>query len=306
MSGWYLMHRGWMASPDFQAEPFTEREAFVWSIEQAAYKAHDQWFNGSQFSVERSEFVTSIRKMAATFGWGEKRVRLFMARMAKRQKWALRPAHEGAHGPTILTVCNYDRFQASPDGEGAPEDAAKDAARAQRGRSEGAQQKEGLSNSNEGEARKLEASPLRAAPLPYDDALAAWTEAASVKGWKPLNPQLSADRRKGLGSILKSDGLAGFVAVLQRAMDSEWLGGPDPPAWFNFTFICKPTNFLKVKEGNYDRSFSTSSSAKQSPWLDARAQLGGGVSNPASGGLHAEPAHGLLRISASPEGVGPR
>ena len=211
MSGWYLMHRGWMASPDFQAERFTEREAFVWSIEQAAYKAHDQWFNGSQFAVGRSEFVTSSRKMAATFGWGEKRVRLFMARMAKRQKWALRATQQGAHGPTILTVCNYDRFQASPDAEGAPEDAAEGAARAQLGRSEGAQQKEGLSNSNEGEASKEEASPPRSPNLPYSDALEAWSQAAAIAGWKPLNPDLTDKRRTGLGKILKAHGLDGFV-----------------------------------------------------------------------------------------------
>ncbi len=102
--GWYRMHRGWMASPDFQQEPFTEREAFLWSIEQAAFEPHEQWFNGVQIPVDRSEFVTSIRKMATAFQWGEKRVRLFLARMVKRQKWTQRATRSGAHGPTVLIV----------------------------------------------------------------------------------------------------------------------------------------------------------------------------------------------------------
>src|SRR5688572_16337356 len=97
IAGFYLMHRGWMASQDFQPEPFTEREAFLWSIEQAAHRAHLQWFNGSQIPVERGEFVTSSRKMADAFQWGEKRVRGFLQRMEKREKWTLRRAGVGAH-----------------------------------------------------------------------------------------------------------------------------------------------------------------------------------------------------------------
>ncbi|HEX8413433.1 MAG TPA: hypothetical protein VF637_06040, partial [Sphingomicrobium sp.] len=78
MSGWYIMHRGWMDS--FKPEPFTEREAFLWSIEQAAIKNHDQWFNGLRVPVTRGEFATSLRLMAEAFSWSVKRVRGFMER----------------------------------------------------------------------------------------------------------------------------------------------------------------------------------------------------------------------------------
>src|SRR6476620_452863 len=122
------MHRGWMASADFRPEPFTEREAFLWSIEQAAHCPHDQWFNGQQIPVDRGEFATSIRKMAAAFRWSDKRSRLFIARMLRAGKWAQRRAHEGAHSATVLTVCNYARFQspalAKGAADGAPEGAA--------------------------------------------------------------------------------------------------------------------------------------------------------------------------------------
>src|SRR4051794_1696789 len=102
MSGWFIMRRGWMES--FRPEPFTEREAFLWSIEQAAWEPHDQWFNGQKIRVERGEFATSLRSMSEAFSWTVKRVRGFMERMGKDEKWAQRQAHSGAQSPTVLSV----------------------------------------------------------------------------------------------------------------------------------------------------------------------------------------------------------
>jgi hypothetical protein len=275
--GWFLVHRGWMTSPDFQPEPFTEREAFLWSIEQAAFEPHLQWFNGVQIPVGRGEFVTSSRKMAAAFRWGEKRARLFIARMERREKWALRETQLGAHGPRVLTVCNYDRFQTAKREEGAASDAAEGAAGAQAGRSQDAQQNECLKNGNEGERREIEAAPAARAPsLPYDLAVEAWSQIAPLKGWTPAKPTLplSAKRLKMLGGTLKVHGIEGWIAGLQRAADSPLLGGPDPPGWFNFEFAINPNNFLKLYEGNYDKSFSgTPANSDGSAWLDARQSM---------------------------------
>jgi hypothetical protein len=267
MSGWYLMHRGWMQSPDFLPEPFTEREAFLWSIEQAAHGPHLQWFNRHQVPVERGEFVTSIRKMASAFGWGDKRVRGFTARMVKCGKWAQR----GAHPNSILTVCNYEQFQSPQKVKGT----AEGRPRAHSGHTQGTQQKEGLNNGDEGQ-RIEKASPPRSPAQPIADALAAWSQIAAVKGWSPVSPTvpLNDKRRKGLSRVLGTYGLDGWIAGLQRAADSQMLGGPDPPAWFNLSFVCSLDNFTKLHEGNYDRSFSHKP-AGQSPWLAARDQLRG-------------------------------
>lgn len=278
MSGWFLLHRGWMASPDFQQEPFTEREAFLWSIEQAAHSPHIQWFNGVEIAVDRGEFATSSRKMAAVFGWGDKRVRLFTARMVRRQKWAQRAAQQGAHVATILTVCNYERFQAPAKAKGAPTDAPEGAARAQLGRTEDAQQKEGLNNSDElkamGEERALVA---RAPAQPVSKAWDAWKEIAKPKGWIKGEPKLSPARSAGLSKILKEHGWEGWIEALQRAADSALLGGPDPPGWFNSDFVTTPHKFLKLYEGNYDQQFTSSGSQQRSSaWLDAREQLSAG------------------------------
>lgn len=141
--GWYIMHRGWMQSDDFAPAPYTEREAFLWSIESAAYLAHDQWFNRELIPVERGEFVTSIREMARVFEWSEKSVRTFIAKMCRVGKWSQRRAQPRAKAPTVIIVCNYDFYQSSGARQGAAEGTELGTPKAHEGHSAGTQQKEG-------------------------------------------------------------------------------------------------------------------------------------------------------------------
>ena len=275
-AGWVLLHRSVWESRDFKPEPFSEREAFIWSISQAAHAPHKQWFNGVRIAVNRGEFATSTRKLAAIFKWSEKRVRSFIGRMETGGNWTHHSPHLSPHHATIISICNYARFQKPGRKADAPIAAPKGAVETHPGRTEDAQQKEGIKNSNEGKRIEAEATPLLApsVALPFGDAVEAWTQAAALKNWTPRKPTLSDKRRKGLGKILTAHGLEGWVLAIQRAIDSPLLGGPDPPAWFNFEFVCDPNKFLKLSEGNYDKPFSSGrSELRSSTWLEARAEL---------------------------------
>lgn len=268
--GWFKLHRGWMGSPDFQAEPFTEREAFLWSIEQAAFEPHVQWFNGHEIAVGVGAFATSIRKMATAFQWREKRVRLFVARMERRGKWAQQKAQEGAHLATILTVCNYAFYQGREGDEGTAGGTVKGTPGAQQGHSGGTQHKK-EEERKEGKEQVVKASPSPAHP--FADAVAIWTEFAGRHGWTPLNPTLTDKRKRGLGRILSAHGLDGWRAALERAASGETLGGHDPPGWFNFTFLCSLDNFTKTYEGNYDRAFNRSNDTRKAAWQSANERV---------------------------------
>lgn len=275
MSGWYLMHRGWMRSGDFRPEPFTDREAYQWSIEQAAFEPHRQWFNGTLYMVGRGEFITSLHAMGAAFQWSDKRVRGFTQRMVKAGKWAKQGAHAGAKAPTRLVVLNYDEFQRPPREWGEAKGIAKGERGAKQGRREGEEQKERLNNSNEFQTRDEERGLAPRAPAqPVSKAWNAWKEIAKLKGWIKGDPKLSPPRSAGLSKILKEHGWGGWIEALQRAADSELLGGHDPPGWFNSDFVTTPTKFLKLYEGNYDKQFSGSGRQQQrDAFLEARDRL---------------------------------
>lgn len=270
MSGWFVMHRGWMDS--FKPEPFTEREAFLWSIEQAAFQEHDQWFNGHRITVARGEFVTSLRDMEKAFGWSLKRIRGFMDRMGKAQKWAHRRAYDGAQSPTIISVCNYDAYQSVSDAGGTVEGTAKGTRRAQSGHSKGTQQKEG-NKGNKAEDRPSVSSPgaddLAETAVPRSRSLALVPAVDVVRCAfddfelmrRSINPaarpaEFTDDRRKKLAARLSDiGGPEAWREVLAIITASRFLRGEtsqNGSLVANIDWLLKPQNLRKVREGNYD------------------------------------------------------
>jgi hypothetical protein len=126
-----------MWDPVFRPAQFTEREAYAWSVERAAYADHTQWFNMQEIPVRRGEFACSLNAMAEVFGWKVKRVRLFLDRMIRAGRWAKRKAFEGAKAPTVLIICDYEEMQAASSGrgkgQGSTERLSKDPPRQRRG-----------------------------------------------------------------------------------------------------------------------------------------------------------------------------
>lgn len=275
MSGWYIMRRGWMDG--FKPEPFTEREAFLWSIEQAAWEDHDQWFNGHRIAVRRGEFVTSLRTMAEAFGWTVKRVRGLMERLGKAGNWAHRPAYDGAQAPTVLSVVNYAKYQELPRVEGTAKGTVQGTRRAQQGHSEGTQQN--LRKPQETPLEKDSPSDSSSSTLPdlpqilpmqlpvvvvASDAVAdafAGYEAVRrefVPGAKSLT--LNDVRRKKLAARIGDvGGSEGWGRVLACIRGSPFLRGETAPNYrfAEIDWILEPKNLLKITEGNYDERSGT-------------------------------------------------
>lgn len=269
MSGWYIMRRGWMDG--FKPEPFTEREAFLWSIEQAAWEDHDQWFNGHRIGVRRGEFVTSLRTMADAFGWTVKRVRGLMERLGKAGNWAQRPAYHGAQAPTVLSVVNYSKYQELPRAEGTDKGTVQGTRGAQQGHSEGTQQNlrkpqetplEEDRPSDSSTAKAPDVPPVLPGDLPAiiplkDDVEAAFGAYQALRqgvmpNCKPLT--LGRDRRQKLAARLSEiGGASGWDRVLATIRGSPFLRGETSRNGFvAIDWLIEPKNLRKVTEGNYD------------------------------------------------------
>jgi hypothetical protein len=201
------MHRGWMRSPDFRPEPFSEREAFLWSIEKAAFEPHEQWFNGTRVKLLAGQLVTSLRAMSDEFQWPVKRVRLFLQRMERVQKWA----HVGAHGGTVITVCNYAEYQLQDEREGTP----KDKPRAHEGHTRGTQDKK---EKKEKKDIPNGISGAYAAPQPE------WSEYAKHRKdiGKPLTPRAV---QLALGTLERLQGEGHDPRkVINQSIENRWTG----------------------------------------------------------------------------------
>ena len=119
MSGWYLMHRGWMDNPVFRNEPYGRRDAFVWLIENAAHKPTRITTPKGEIELDRGQLSYSLRYIAKAWRWDEAKVRRYFISL---EKCKIIDAETDA-GQTKITICNYGRYQAFAKAADAANDA---------------------------------------------------------------------------------------------------------------------------------------------------------------------------------------
>lgn len=148
--GFYLMHRGWMDNPVFKGEPYTKASAWCWLIEAACWQPTRVGVAGKTIELERGQLSHSLRFMAEKWRWDEARVRRFLTKLEQEGMISrcvdaasvLRRCKKNdaaySAAQTIITICNYDKYQATQE----PQNDGGDAAATQQRRSSDAKKKE--------------------------------------------------------------------------------------------------------------------------------------------------------------------
>ncbi|GAA0471424.1 hypothetical protein GCM10009096_10520 [Parasphingorhabdus litoris] len=130
MSGFIKLYRGWSDCDLFKNEPFCERAAWVWLIENAAWKETMRYnYKGEMIPLERGQIHVSLASLESVFGWSKKRIRGFLDRLEKGHMAVTNRAQSG----TVLTICNYDKYQNVQHTEGHSQGTVKGTAGAQSG-----------------------------------------------------------------------------------------------------------------------------------------------------------------------------
>lgn len=121
MSGWVSMHRGWRDCEAFEEprDPMADEDAWFWMIEHTAWKSiRRTGGQGQAVRLERGQLHVSDRSLASAFRWDKKRVRRFLDRLVTCGM----VLQERDQSGTILTICNYDKYQQAPKPAGPVED----------------------------------------------------------------------------------------------------------------------------------------------------------------------------------------
>ena len=114
MAGNYRMTRGWMDHSMFGGDPYCRRAAWTWLIEHAAFAPHTVRIGAKDVELNRGQLVASVRHLATEWGWKPTRVQRFIKRLEGCNATATASATVGATAPRLITICNYDKYQASP------------------------------------------------------------------------------------------------------------------------------------------------------------------------------------------------
>ncbi len=109
--GFFQVHRSIFDHEAFSREPFTEREAFIWLVGEAAFKDHERVISGKRIYVKRGELAHSYRWLAERFKWSLGKLQ----RYTKRLKSIHMVGTRTDTGILVISICNYDRYQSELD-----------------------------------------------------------------------------------------------------------------------------------------------------------------------------------------------
>ena len=111
--GYIAVHRSIWDHDIFKAAPFSEREAWLWLVSSAVWKPSKVRIGNSVVTLNRGELAFSERFLAGKWRWAKTTVRRFLLLLESEQMIA----RKVDHGMDRITICNYDRYQASWTGE---------------------------------------------------------------------------------------------------------------------------------------------------------------------------------------------
>ena len=114
MSGTICVARALWDDPDFPKETFSEREAWMWLIAEASWKPRRWRIGNAVYDLQRGQLGASMRYLADTWGWSKSRVHRFLDRLKDRDMIGT----ASGTAVTLITICNYDKYQFSAGGSG--------------------------------------------------------------------------------------------------------------------------------------------------------------------------------------------
>jgi hypothetical protein len=116
------MARGWLNHRILKPAEYSRGEAWAWLIEAAAYQPTEIVVAGELVRLRRGQLTHSIRHMAKEWGWSIGRVQRFMALLS--QESMIDTSSDTRS--TVITICNYGKYQFSPSGSDTTTDTGRD------------------------------------------------------------------------------------------------------------------------------------------------------------------------------------
>jgi len=108
MSRWIRVSTSIFDHDLFSDETFTEREAWLWLISKAAWKETRHRIGGAMVDVSIGSLFVTLRELQETWKWGsDYRVRTFLKLLQSEEMISV----DANSGKTLVTICNYDRYQ---------------------------------------------------------------------------------------------------------------------------------------------------------------------------------------------------
>ena len=147
--GYIALARGTLDHPIVGCGPgrrYSPAEAWQWLLFEAAWKPRRYSAGGIVIELKRGQLAHSTRYMAQAWRWSETHVRRFLERLETGAGTGAMIGADTGAGITVITICNYERYQSpqvengadsgAPDGAGRGAKVAHDRRRKEEGNNE--------------------------------------------------------------------------------------------------------------------------------------------------------------------------
>lgn len=247
MQGWVKIHRDLLDNELWSDKPFTKGQAWVDLLLLANHKDKNVLIGSHTEMVERGSFITSELKLMERWGWGRKKVKLFL-NFLESQKMIERNANNKR---TAITIVNYGFYQ-DCDLEKEQQKNIKGTAKEQRMDSTGTAKEHKQERKKERMKEYID-TDVSIKQHSIQSIIDAWNqlEPYGIKMIYRINP--GSKRCTSLIALLEQFGEEKVIQAVDKVKQSDFLQGKtDTRFSLNFDWFINPNNFVKVLEGKYD------------------------------------------------------
>jgi hypothetical protein len=247
MQGWVKIHRDLLDNELWSDKPFTKGQAWVDLLLLANHRDKNALLGNCTELVERGSLITSELKLMERWGWGRKKVKLFL-NFLESQKMIERNANNKR---TAITIVNYGFYQ-DCDLEKEQQKNIKGTAKEQRMDSTGTAKEHKQERKKERMKEYID-TDVSIKQHSIQSIIDAWNqlEPYGIKMIYRINP--GSKRCTSLIALLEQFGEEKVIQAVDKVKQSDFLQGKtDTRFSLNFDWFINPNNFVKVLEGKYD------------------------------------------------------
>lgn len=221
--GWMPIYRRLQDHWLWQDKPFAKGQAWLDMLLLASHNDEEFLFGNQVVKNEGGSFITSELKLADRWGWGRKKVRLFLELLQNEQMIV----KKGDNKKTAITIVNYSVYT--------DYETAKEQQRNSKGTSKEHQRNTINNNNNDNKY------------LYIKDIYNSTCESL------PKLVVLSDRRKQAIRARLNTYSVDQIKEVFVKAEASDFLKGKNIRNWqANFDWLMNDANIAKVLDGNYD------------------------------------------------------
>ena len=250
MQGWIKIHRDLLDNELWSDKPFTKGQAWVDLLLLANHKDKNVLIGSHTEMVERGSFITSELKLMERWGWGRKKVKLFL-NFLESQKMIERNANNKR---TAITIVNYGFYQ-DCDLPKEQQKNSKRTAKEQQRDSTGTAKEHKQERMNERMKEYID-TDVSIKQHSIQSIIDAWNqlEPYGIKMIYRINP--GSKRCTSLIALLEQFGEEKVIQAVDKVKQSDFLQGKtDARFSLNFDWFINPNNFAKILDGKYDEKF---------------------------------------------------